>query len=374
MTNNREVLRIMTFSAYDLQMLRMQMGLRLTANFRNKLKRNATPSVDLEDAPEMEEDKDELSSEALKLIDQLKDSYRRLTDGVARNRKLPAQKGFEGDSLITEYTELVLVDQYLQIERDEKSQFRQLESALEPITVYQQWLKEQVGIGPAMAAVLVSYFDPYKAPRISNFWAYCGIDVGPDGRGRSRRAEHLIDRTYKKADGSDGVRKSVTYNPWLKSRLLGALATSFIRTKNCPWREYYDNRRMRIMHSNEPHRIKVTSVQYKKAYKQIVAEGGSFHVTSKIVDWGTTPGTYVTQPCDEVVTDITNLWPPLRVHRDAMRYMVKHFLIWFWVAWRKAEGLTVTLTYAEEKLGRRHSGPTPFDGLGLRPDERPSAP
>jgi hypothetical protein len=51
----------------------------------------------------------ELSEDAKKMIDLLKESYGRLTDGVARNRTLPTEKGFRGDELISEYSELILV-------------------------------------------------------------------------------------------------------------------------------------------------------------------------------------------------------------------------------------------------------------------------
>jgi hypothetical protein len=38
----------------------------------------------------------------------------------------------------------------------------------------------------------------------------CGLDVGPDGKGRSRKAEHLIDREYTDKNGNQSVRKSTT--------------------------------------------------------------------------------------------------------------------------------------------------------------------
>jgi hypothetical protein len=72
-----DALRLMTRGAYSLQMLRIQAGLRLCANFRDKLK---------EDIDEDEnDDSDELSEKAQKIIDVLKADYRRLTEGVARN-------------------------------------------------------------------------------------------------------------------------------------------------------------------------------------------------------------------------------------------------------------------------------------------------
>lgn len=318
MPTDREILRTMTFSAYDLQMLRMQVGLRLCANFRNKLK-----EPEPEQSPEGEEEaptKSELSEEAKKVVDQLKDSYKRLTDGVARNRRLPAEKGFKGDELISTFTELVLVDQYVRIEKDERIQFDQFENVLEKMPIWNLYLKDQVGIGSAMAAVLISYFDPHKAHHVSGFWSYAGLDVAADGKGRSRRKEHLIDREYRTKEGKIATRKSVTYNPWLKSRLLGALAISFMRTKNCPWRQVYDGYRHRL--ETDPNRNRVTSAQYKAAFK---AE-----------------------------QDVTQMWTPLRIHRASLRYMVKMFLIEFWTKWRELEGLPVTAPYHEAKLGHRH--------------------
>jgi hypothetical protein len=76
-------LRLMCRGAYDLQKLRMQAGLRLCANFRSKL--TIDPNIDNEET----EDGEELSEQAQSILDQLKASYRTLTEGVARNRTLP---------------------------------------------------------------------------------------------------------------------------------------------------------------------------------------------------------------------------------------------------------------------------------------------
>jgi len=90
-----EILKLMVRGAYDLQKLRVQTGLRLCANFRAKLKVNGAEEEEPEDG--------ELGEDAKKVVDLLKASYVRLTDGVARNRTLPTEKGFRGDELISEY-------------------------------------------------------------------------------------------------------------------------------------------------------------------------------------------------------------------------------------------------------------------------------
>src|SRR5215831_1959603 len=90
------LLRLMVKGAYDLQALRIQAGLRLCANFRAKLKKMKG------EAAEVVGEDGELSEEALEIIKELKESYKRLTEAVVskRGRTLPAEKGFVGDELI----------------------------------------------------------------------------------------------------------------------------------------------------------------------------------------------------------------------------------------------------------------------------------
>lgn len=301
-------LKLMVKGAYDLQALRMQAGLRLCANFRAKLK----DAIE----PDDEEPDDELSAEAIKVVDLLKASYRRLTDGVAKNRTLPSDKGFNGDELISTFTELTLVDQYVRLEAQECLQFRQMTATLEKIPIY-AWLRQQGGIGPALAGVLISTLDPHKARHVSSFWKYAGLDVGGDGRGRSRRAEHLVEREYTDKNGRPATRMGVTYNPWLKTKLF-TLAGSFMRSAS-PWRATYDNYKHRLM--TDPARAKIDV----KAWKKIHAAG------------------------DET----KNLWTPGRIDMAAKRYMIKQFLAELWVKWRTLEGLPVTEPYAQAKLGQR---------------------
>src|SRR5262245_49315479 len=124
-------LRVMVKSAYALQKLRIQTGLRLCANLRAKLKENEPPeSVD--------EDAEELSPKAQKLIKDLYADYRRLTDGVARRRTLPAEHGFEGAGVISDFAELVIAHSYFELDRQEKEQFRLMGEVLQTVPVYEQ--------------------------------------------------------------------------------------------------------------------------------------------------------------------------------------------------------------------------------------------
>jgi hypothetical protein len=293
----RQNLRAMTRSAYDLQKLRIQAGLRLCANFRAKLGQVAG------------ETEDDLEENAKKVIDVLRASFVRLTDGIAKNRTLPAREGFHGDELITDYTELVLIAQYVELERVEKQQFRQLEGVLVSFPIYTTFLTKVRGVGPAMAAVIISEFDIHRARYVSSLWAYAGLDVGPDGRGRSRRAEHLVKRKYIDKDGVEQERNSITFNPFLKTKLMGVLAGSFLRTAS-PYADVYRNYK---------HRLET----------------------------------------DPAKAD----WSKGRRNEAAKRYAVKMFLADLYGPWRTLEGLPVAPRYSEGKLGMVHSrAPTDHGG------------
>lgn len=349
MNSNREIqlLSTMVRGAYDLQMLRMQAGIRLVGNFRAKLKDQPSPQrdpsapseppspsspKDLSEphasrdpatasepaSPSPPDQESELSPEAESIIEKLRKSYRLLTQGVAKNRTIPTEKGFTGDAIISEFTELVLVDQYMAIEREEAKQFRLLTKQLERIPIYNTYLSKTIGVGPAMAGVLIAWLDPHKARHRSSFWKFAGLDTGPDGKGRSRRAEHLILREYTDKNGDTKTRNSITYDPFLKTKLMGVLASSFIRLGS-PWRRVYDDYKHRLL--TDQNREKVTLQEWKSRRK--------------------------------AGEDVSNLWPPGRIDNASKRYMVKIFLAELWEKWRALEGLDITPPYPQVYQNRK---------------------
>lgn len=318
-TNIVPILRAMVRGAYDLQQLRMQSGLRLCANFRARLKSEALKDEEDTDdqlADEIAEENEKKKESAIKLI---KAEYRRLTDGITSAKGQVAMRKLDltGSAIISTAAEYALVDSYIALERQEAKQFRDLTGTLEEIPIYQNYLGNVVGVGPAMAGVLIAYLDPKRARHISSFWAYAGLDVA-NGSGRSRREEHLVEREYTDRNGDIKTRLGVTYNPFLKTKLMGVLGPSFLRSKSPQWRPVYDGYKHRI--ESDPLREKITVGQWKKRYK-------------------------AKDP------DIRKLWTPGRIHTSSTRYMVKMFLGELWVKWRTIEGLPVTDTYAVRKLG-----------------------
>jgi hypothetical protein len=316
-----DALRLMTRGAYALQKLRIQHGLRLCANFRDKLMEMDPPEEEVDDEAE------ELSEKAEKIIKRLKDEYRRLTDGIARNRSLPKREGFVGSGVVSDFTELALIHHYVRLEKQEREQFRHIGETLDQFAIWNGWLKDQQGIGPAMGAVLITYFDIHKAVRPSQFIALAGLDVGPGLKtdpknklARSRREEHLVERKYINKRGEEKTRMSTTFDPWLQSKLMGALAPSLMRMKS-PYNHHYYEYRHRI--ETDPNRRKGTLKEKMEEWK-----AGNKH---------------------------EDIWHPLRIHRASLRKMVKEFLGDFWRQWRLIEGLPVVPTYHEAKQGG-HSG------------------
>jgi hypothetical protein len=173
--------------------------------------------------------------------------------------------------VISDFTELVLVHQYESLEKQEREHFRHLGEALEELPIFTEWLDKQRGIGPAMAAVMVSYFDIHKAERPSQFWALAGLDVGPgletdpgNKLARSRRKEHLVEREYVDRNGEVKKKMSTTFDPWLQSRLLGVLGGSLLRSGS-PYRKHYDDYRHRI--ETDPNRRKGTLAEKMKEWR-----------------------------------------------------------------------------------------------------------
>lgn len=219
-------IRVMVRGAYDLQKLRIQTGNRIVVNFKAKLGQSAS-------TPESE-----LGNDEKKLLDQLRVRYRRLTDGVAD--KLPTFNKFEGDEVISNYTELCLLNQYFELESREAKSFKQIEKALQEYPIYNEFLSDVKGCGPAMSAVIISEIDIHKARYASSLFKYAGLDVAADGRGRGKFKEHLTTYNYVDANGEIQQRQGITFKPFLKTKLLGVLAGSFLKCKSPYAQSYYD--------------------------------------------------------------------------------------------------------------------------------------
>lgn len=291
-TTLRETLRPIVRGVYDQQKLRIQTGNRIVANFKAKL--GQEPGATEEDS---------LSDDAQALLAKLRQEYTLIGTAIAEFKKTKGEpRPFAGGELIDNEIELALVEQYMDLEAQERRTFRRLEHVLVGIPMWESFLKPMRGVGPAGAAIILSEFDIARAPRVSNLWSYAGLDVASDGKGRSRKSEHLVTRSYTDKDGKPAERQGITFNPWLKTKLIGVIGPCLLKARNEKYSKVYYDYRARLEH----HEI---YKDHSKGHR----------------------------------------------HNMAMRYMVKMFLLDLYVAWRTIEGLPVSTSYHEGKLGRRHA-------------------
>lgn len=302
----REEIRALVRGAYDIQKLRIQMGNRVVGNFKAKL--GQKPG----------EKEETLEKEAQDILRRLRSAYKLLTDGV---KSFPRGTSFKGDEVISSFTELCLVAQYEDLLTSEEKHFRRLGSNLASIPIWSTWLVDVRGVGPAMAGVLISEIDIHAAKYASSVWKYAGLDVAPDGKGRSRRKEHLVKAKYTDAQGEIQERDSIAFNPFLKTKLMGVLSGSFLRAGET--KEFCDS---------------PTSNPYAKAYRDYK------HRLESRPD------------LMEVEDKAENKGRKGHRHNMALRYMIKLFLVDYYKKARALEGLEVFDPYAEAKLGLKHAG------------------
>jgi len=285
---NKSIIRAMVRGAYDLQKLRIQSGLRIVAAFK----------VTLGQMPSHSEE--ELTDEAENILKDLRAEYDRITDALIEEGKKRVTKSiFTGYKLISGETEYCLIREYIRLLEAEEQQFKDIGKALKGFPIWTEFMLGVRGVGPAMAGVIISEIDIHRAQYPSSLWKYAGLDVAADGRGRSRKAEHLIDAEYTTSDGEQATRKSITFNPFLKTKLVGVLGSSFIKLGG-PYREIYDSYKNRLQ--NRPD----------------LTEESKGHI-----------------------------------HNMAVRYMIKMFLMDLHREWRALEGFAPTVPYHVAKLGLR---------------------
>ena len=302
----RRPIRALVRGWKDLQKLRIQVGGRIVANRKAQLGQD----------PGTKEK--ELSSEAKKILAELRKEFKRITDGFAEKDLSP--KTFKGTELIPSFTDACLVQEYIVLEREEGRHLKALAETLPQHAIYTEFLRDIHGIGDAISAVIISEIDISKARYPSSLWKLSGLAVESDGRGTSRRKEHLRDITYIDRYGKTKTRKGLQFNPLLKDMLLGIMVPCLIRAKNEKYYKIYCDYKHRL-ESHQTYGI----ANDKKRIEAAKKEG-------------------------------YNLRPKL--HRDNMskRYLAKAVLVDLHVKWRELAGLEVSKPYHEAKLGHQHRG------------------
>jgi hypothetical protein len=257
----------------------------------------------------------------------------------------------------------------------EKDALTHVKHRCEGQPIYDEWIVNQRGVGPTMAAVLLSSIDIHKADTVSKIWAYAGIDVMPDGRGRRR---------------VKGVKSK--YNPWLKTKLVGVMADNLMRVatwdsdEQCYvrkakgeirarydakeiWRRYYDQYR----HRKETQIVEVCMGCTGNGKSRFGAEEATrlIKLRTEVEALGVNAETHQRAELEELEaasrgkkcancngTGGPAKWGCSDGHRDraAKRYMIKMFILELYIQWRTLEGLPIRQPYNEQFLGHKHVG------------------
>ena len=190
------------------------------------------------------------------------------------------------------------------------------------------WLKEVKGIGATLACKLLARLDIHKADTPSAFWAYCGLATvlatlyhcEVCGMDRAFPVGYKVTGKHTKLKGSrackgllvaagegrcaqpkPGRGQKAPYDQYAK-KICYLIAMQFIKARGCPYEGHYRSQRAKAERER--------------------------------------PG-----------------WSAGRIHLTALRKTEKLFLSHLWLVWREAEGLPVTVPYAQAHGHDSYIGP-----------------
>lgn len=294
----RYKLRAAIDTFYDLQKLRIQVGNRLCASFKYG-------SDD--------------SNEDDKFIMVLIGEYDRVTDTLVEQfdnnsrRLLKAIKATDNLEYIKSAFDYSLVEQYKSLREQEDETNKLISKLVKEHPMWDRFFVDVKGCGTTMAAICIAYLDIHKARYVSSFWSYSGVGTRTteDGSVVAMSRKSTIEVEYVDSEGNIKTKKSIGYNEFLHTKLLGVLGDSFVKQGDV-YRKVYDDYKNRYL--NKP-------------------------------DWQTQKGAL-----------------RLRAHRAAIRQVIKAFLRDLWVEWRTYEGYEIPLSYAEAHLGMAPHGYNEADG------------
>ncbi len=309
---------------YDIQKSRIAIGQRLTSNFFTR--------AGIKPGKKKDSVRDKW---AQKVLEMYESDFLRLADFVSLNSRQLNKVLSDSDAIIHFDVELIMTQVYLQYVEYEKVLKTRIKNFLdEHFDIWNLYLKNILGVGPLMAAVTIGELDIYRAEYVSSLWAAAGMDVvtifDDDGNvirteGRGRKKEHLIEVTYIDKNGKEQTKLGLSYNPFLKQKLMGGLAPSFLRAY--------------ALHAGKPGQY--GEIYYNYRNRQVNAR------ELKILD-RVRNGAGREQAEKEAKKELSDG----HIRMRSLRYMIKMYLQDLYPVWRAMENLPVNPPYAEAKLGK----------------------
>ena len=304
--NDKNKVRAAIKCYYDFEQVRIATGNRIVTSFN--IQNGQEPS-------QKKEDMNDDMQKAIKLYEQ---EYQRITDAYVNNKATIKNiiKNNQGENtdlmlnFIKDDSDYKMINAYVETHKLEKDMEKVVKYALEGVPIYDEFLSKVKGCGPLMAGVIITYLDIYKAKYKSSFIKYVGIDTYYDEKkgkvvGTSMSRTEMVQ--YVDKNGEIKEKKSITYQPFLKTKLMGVLADLFIKTGSDYAVPYYEYKNRKV---NDPR-----------------MEGESL----------------------------------AHINKMAKRYMMKIFLGDLFVKWKELEGLPVPQSYEERFLGMAPHHWNPLD-------------
>lgn len=311
--NERKIKNLVS-SFYDAQKLRIQMGNRIYASFKNLT------------------DSEEVDSEVKGLLDLISSEYKTITETDVSKITFLRKRLKELDSklkYVKTDTDFYMYDSYQQLYDAEDKILRTIKIEVEKHPLWDAFFKDVKGCGPLMTAIIIASIDIRRAGHVSSLWKYAGLDTVTvtDGEGNTktvgRSKSHLDAGYYTDKNKAIQSRKSLTYNPNLKSKLIGVLGSCMLKAG---LRTAKDADGKPLLDANG-NKVRSSDSYYVDIYLDYL---NRLNQRSDLKDTS-----------------------DAHKHNMAVRYMIKQFLRDLYVVWRDLEGLPISAPYEVEKLGNR---------------------
>jgi len=176
------------------------------------------------------------------------------------------------EHVISEKVTEVFHELYQNAELMEAAIEKYIKKELKSYPVYTQFLKDVKGVGPMMAAVIISEYDITIATTVSKMWAFTGVAPGRDRLKKGEKAP---------------------FNTWLRAKMCGVLGSSFLKCKS-PYSEYYYNMKSRL-EGEERWKEKTPMHRHKAATRYMI----KMFLRDLYVAWRTMEGLSVRPPYEE---------------------------------------------------------------------------
>ena len=130
-------------------------------------------------------------------------------------------------------------DSFSKSEGAEESLKKAIAEEVKNYAVYNNFLVKVKGCGPLMSAVIISEIDIHKAPNRSCLYQFAGLNPGMVSGRKNVNGE--IIKTEEMVKGDKKSKGFVSpYNAWLKTKLMGVLAPCMIKAQGQYTKFYYD--------------------------------------------------------------------------------------------------------------------------------------